>query len=59
MWRKSSRSQAQGQCVELAVVDLGVGIRDSKNRVAGTLAFGRSAFAAFLDGVKADRHDLS
>jgi Domain of unknown function (DUF397) len=59
VWRTSSKSQAQGQCVELTVAELGVGVRDSKNRAAGTLAFDRSAFTSFLEGVKADDRDLS
>lgn len=46
-WRKSSRSQNQGECVECAVTTARVGVRDSKNP-APTLSFPRSAWTGFL-----------
>lgn len=51
-WRKSSRSGGSGDndaCVEIAFAGPVVAIRDSKNPVAGSLAFSASAFTAFLD----------
>lgn len=54
-WRKSSRSNAGGaQCVELAPVESGTAVRDSKNAEGPALVFPPSAFGAFLAGLKRD-----
>lgn len=56
-WRKSSRSAAQGQCVEAAALPgLTVGIRDSKNPGAGHLTVTAGTWTALLTGIKAGRH---
>ncbi|MBO2458734.1 DUF397 domain-containing protein [Actinomadura violacea] len=55
-WRKSSYSdETGGQCVELARLSHGIGIRDSKNPEAGHLRLPRSAFAALLTDLKRDQ----
>ncbi|MBB5915540.1 hypothetical protein BJY24_004452 [Nocardia transvalensis] len=47
-WFKSSRSQNQGQCVEVAWLPDGqVGVRDSKNPDAGHLTFTPGEWDAF------------
>lgn len=57
MWRKSSRSGAGNDCVELVVGRSGAAVRDSKNPEAGHLAFGTPGWGAFLGVVKeAERH---
>jgi hypothetical protein len=57
-WKKSSRSDGQGgQCVEVALTPVLVGVRDSKDRDGAVLAFGSGDWASFLDGVKAGEFD--
>ena len=51
-WRKSSRSGAQNDCVELVVATVGAAVRDSKNPEAGHIAFGATTWNAFLGAVK-------
>ena len=51
-WRKSSRSGAGNDCVELAVARSGAAVRDSKNPPAGHLVFGGPGWQAFLGIVK-------
>ncbi|MBA9008005.1 MULTISPECIES: DUF397 domain-containing protein [Thermomonospora] len=54
-WRKSSHSGHNGgDCVEVARLDAGVGLRDSKNPAAGHLTVPPAAFAALLARVKRD-----
>ena len=57
-WRTSSRSDDQGQCVEVAVTPNRVGIRDTKNRNAGHLTVTAAQWSAFIAHVKADQRDL-
>ncbi|MFC5289128.1 DUF397 domain-containing protein [Actinokineospora guangxiensis] len=54
-WRKSSRSGAGNDCVELLVHTAGTAIRDSKNADHGHLALAAGPWTGFLDAVKADR----
>ncbi|MEU6270424.1 DUF397 domain-containing protein [Saccharopolyspora shandongensis] len=46
-WRKSSRSNETHDCVEVGFAPGLVGVRDTKDRDGGTLAFSRSAWRDF------------
>lgn len=50
-WRKSPRS-GHSDCVEVAVMDGEVAVRDSKNRQGPVLRFTPSEWAAFIAGVE-------
>jgi hypothetical protein len=52
VWQKSTRSGDNGgQCVEVAVLDMVVGVRDSKDRGRGpVLIFHQDEWGAFVAG---------
>lgn len=52
VWRTSSRSGGNGQCVEIALQPDVAAIRDSKNREGAMLVFAPDQFAAFVQTVK-------
>ena len=52
-WRKSARSSAQGNCVELArLAGSEVAIRNSRHPAGPALVFTGAELDAFLEGVK-------
>ncbi|MEB3368092.1 DUF397 domain-containing protein [Saccharopolyspora mangrovi] len=55
-WRKSSRSANNAYCVEVAVTDEVVGVRDTKDRESSTLAFSRVRWNDFLSGLRHQHH---
>lgn len=58
VWRTSSHSGGGNNCVELADLPTGVGVRDSKNPADGALLLPRSVWRRLTDEVKAGQHDL-
>jgi hypothetical protein len=57
-WRKSARSSAQGNCVELAkLAGAEVAIRNSRHPKGPALVFTHAELDAFLGGVKDGEFD--
>ena len=56
-WRRSTRSNAGGDCVEVAETPGAVGVRDSKHPDAGVLVFAPDQWREFLDAVKGGEFD--
>jgi hypothetical protein len=51
-WRKSSRSNGSGQCVETASKTGKVAVRDTADCDGGTIVFTGAAWQAFTAGLK-------
>lgn len=56
-WRKSTRSGGGNNCVEVALLSTGVGVRDSKNRQGPVFLFDSTAWRSFLHGVRGGGFD--
>jgi hypothetical protein len=59
IWRTSSRSNGQGQCVEVADLGEAIAVRDSKHPAGPVLTFTPAEWAAFIDGAKDGEFDLT
>nr|WP_084693349.1 DUF397 domain-containing protein [Actinomadura atramentaria] len=57
-WRKATRSNETGSCVELADLVSGVGVRDSQDPDGPVLIFVRSAMADLAVHIRNGFHDL-
>ncbi len=58
VWRKSSHSDAHGECVELADLSTAVGIRDSKSPGSPALTISRAAWRTLTEQVQAGAYDM-
>jgi hypothetical protein len=60
LWRKSSYSEGgtSGQCVELANLGPGIGVRDSTDPDGPRLSVRRAALAALVRELKAGKHEM-
>lgn len=59
IWKKSSHSSLNGNCVEVARLSgREVGVRDSKDREGPVLVFGHAGWVAFVGGVKGGEFDF-
>jgi hypothetical protein len=58
-WRKSSYSGNTGNCVEVAVTESVVGVRDSKDPDGPALIFTPDEWRIFTAGIRGGEFDLS
>lgn len=57
-WRKSRRSMANGNCVEVRQADGTVAVRDSQYPNGDTLAYATPAWRTFTVAVRTGRFDI-
>jgi hypothetical protein len=60
VWKKGSRSNGSGgnNCVEVAFLDQGIAVRDSKDRTGPALMFTSAEWTAFVDSAKDGEFDI-
>jgi Domain of unknown function (DUF397) len=57
MWKKSSRSVDQGNCVEVANLDGGRAVRDSKNPTGTVLQLSTTEWSALTTAIQDGQFD--
>lgn len=55
VWRKSSHSAPDGQCIEIADTPEGIDLRDSKDPSGAVLTFARPDWTEFIGAIKRGR----
>lgn len=58
IWRKSTRSGVNGNCVEVVILKDAVAVRDSKDPTGPALIFTPEEWTAFIGGVRDGEFDL-
>lgn len=60
VWKKGSRSNGSGgnNCVEVAILDAVVAVRDSKDRSGPALIFTSAEWTAFVNSAKDGEFDI-
>ncbi|BAL86211.1 hypothetical protein AMIS_9910 [Actinoplanes missouriensis 431] len=60
VWKKGSRSNGSGgnNCVEVAILDRGIAVRDSKDQTGPALLFTEAEWTAFVDSAKDGEFDI-
>lgn len=56
-WRKTRRSMANGNCVEVRPVNGGIAVRDSKNPSGYVLAYSAPSWRAFTQATRQGHYD--
>lgn len=57
-WHKSKASTGNGNCVEVALVESVVAVRDTKDRRGPALVLPATGWRTFIAGVKSGEFDL-
>ncbi|MFI5959246.1 DUF397 domain-containing protein [Cryptosporangium sp. NPDC051539] len=57
-WHKSKASTGNGNCVEVALMNTVVAVRDTKDRGGAALVLPAAEWRSFINGAKAGEFDL-